>query len=110
MPFLRMWPPAADRPGTVITRFLPVIQQHMWNQDICHTRSWQYLYLHAQVTRLLVHILLAKTKGQAKQVQRNWQALKQFVCQHEDDLQPVLDVWAFVSAYERMLGSAHETT
>jgi hypothetical protein len=93
----------------VITRFLPVIQQHMWNQDICHTRSWQYLYLHAQVTRLLVKILLAKTKGQAKQVQQNWQTLKQFVCQHEDDLQPVLDVWAFVSAYERMLESAHET-
>jgi class 3 adenylate cyclase len=94
----------------VITRFLPLIQQHMWNQDICHTRSWQYLFLHAQVTRLLIHILLAKTKGQAKQVQRNWQTLKQLVCQHEDELQPVLDVWAFVSAYEKMLESAHETT
>jgi len=93
-----------------ITRFMPVIQQHMCNQDICHTRSWQYLYLHAQVTRLLVKILLAKTKGQAKQVQRNWQTLKKLVCMHEDDLQPVLDVWAFVSAYEKMIESSHETT
>jgi hypothetical protein len=94
----------------VITRFVPVIQQHLEIQDTCHARSWQYLYLHAQVTRLLVKILLAKTKGQPSQVQRNWQALKRFVCQHEDELQSVLDVWAFVSAYKKMIESSHETT
>jgi hypothetical protein len=50
-----------------------------------------------------VKILLAKTRSQVNQVQRNWQTLKQFVCQHEDDLQPVLDVWAFVSVYEKLI-------
>jgi hypothetical protein len=32
-----------------------------------------------------------------------WQVLKQYVCQHEDEFQPALDVWAFVAAYDRLL-------
>lgn len=86
-----------------ITRFMPVIRRYLWQESICHARSWQYLYLHAQVARRLVKILLAKARGQAKQTMRSWQLLKEFVCQREDELQPVLDVWAFVSAYDKII-------
>lgn len=93
----------------VINRFIPVIKRNLSSPDACQARSWQYLHLHALVTRRLVKILHAKATGNFGLVARNGQLLKQFVCQHEDDLQPVLDVWAFVSAYEKLTEIPLET-
>jgi hypothetical protein len=86
----------------LIRRFRRVIRGQMGNPDACRSRSWQVLAHHALVTRYLAKIILAKASGRPHQVQRYWQGLKQYVCEHEDELQPVLDVWAFVGAYEKL--------
>lgn len=87
----------------IIRRFLPVIRRNLQAPHACHARSWQYLYVHAQTTRRLAKILLAKAQGRPQQAGRDWAALKQFVCEHEDEVQPVLDVWGFVEAYEKLV-------
>jgi len=99
----------ADREATarcrsalaVIRRFLPVIRRGMRSGAPCHARSWRHLFHHAQVTRRLARMIQAW--GQPARAARRWQAVKRAVCRNEDDLRAVLDVWAFVSAYERLL-------
>ncbi len=84
--------------------FAPVIERNLDLPEPCHARSWQYLSLHAEITRLITGMLLAKAEGRQADFLATGERLKLFACEHEDDVQPVLDVWAFVQAFDRTLG------
>jgi hypothetical protein len=89
----------------LLDEFAPVIASNLDLPEPCHARSWQYLSLHAEITRMLTRMLLAKAEGQQADFLAHGEQLKHFVCAHEDEVQPVLDVWAFVRACDRLLSS-----
>jgi hypothetical protein len=91
---------------TLLDGFAPVIARNLTLPHPCHARSWQYLSLHADITRQLTQVLLAKAGGEEAEFLNRLEGLKQFVCEHEDDVQPVLDVWAFVTACDRLLSKS----
>jgi hypothetical protein len=90
----------------LLDAFEPVIARNLTLPDACHARSWRYLNFHADITRRLAEMLLARAGGEEADFLSGLERLKQFVREHEDEVQPVLDVWAFVNACDRRLGKS----
>lgn len=84
----------------IILGFLPVIQQNLGLPEACHARSWHYLNIHSEIMLQYLPLLAARAQGDGTEIARLWQQLKQYLCQAEDDIQPVLDVYFFINAYE----------
>ena len=88
------------RAEDVLRGFLPVIERNLSLPDTCHARSWEYLRNHTEIVRGLARIASFRARSDASAVSREWEALKHFVQENEDCMQSVLDVYAFVDAYQ----------
>jgi len=84
-----------------IRQFTPVIERNLALPDLCQARSWHYLQVHAGILERWLNILAARARGDQEEARRRWKSLREMVQRAEDDLQPVLDVYAFVSEYEK---------
>lgn len=89
----------------IICHFLPVIQENLGLENTCHARSWHYLDVHAEIMLQYLSLLTARAQDNRAESVRLWRQLKQYLCQMEDDLQPVLDVYFFINAYEPFFGA-----
>jgi hypothetical protein len=87
----------------VVDAFAPVIERNLAVENPTQARSWFYLQAHARIMRGTLKMLSARAQGNHAAELELWQALKNLVCQLEDEIQPVFDLYGFVSAHESAL-------
>ncbi|MEG0014232.1 MAG: DUF4838 domain-containing protein [Cellulosilyticaceae bacterium] len=55
--------------------------------------SWQYIAYHLEYTKLFANALSAKAAGQEELANKYWTEFANYICENEDELQRVLDVF-----------------
>lgn len=81
----------AKVPG-VVEAFMPTIEEHITNADVCHAKSWFYLKHSAIICRMLSYALEAAARDKKELAAEFWEDTKKYVQEHEIVLSPVLDV------------------
>ncbi|RPJ49184.1 MAG: DUF4838 domain-containing protein, partial [Chloroflexi bacterium] len=85
----------------VIQQFLPVIERNLKLPEHSQALSWFYLRVHAELMQQFLCMLSARAAGKKEEAARRWNEIKTFVREKEDEIQPVFDVYAFISTFER---------
>lgn len=88
-----------------VTGFRPAIERHLADPDPCVARSWWHLHRHADVLLRLIRVLRARATGDARSAERELERLEEMIRRAEQELQPVLDVWAYLESLHRVLAS-----
>ncbi|MGI5878421.1 MAG: DUF4838 domain-containing protein [Christensenellales bacterium] len=86
-----------------IDEFLPVIERNREEGPLCHRRTWEYLSLHAQLCRGLAAVLAARAEGDDRAADDAWAEVRDWACRNEQRMQPVFDVFEFISTWERRI-------
>ena len=97
------WAAKLEQGQETIRLFAPVIERNQSLPERCHARSWHYLKIHAEMMLSYLPMLAARARGDSLEMARLWEGFKLFICQAEDDLQPVFDVFAYINAYKFIL-------
>jgi hypothetical protein len=84
--------------------FEPVVSRNLNLPDGNQARSWFYLDFHRQMMQPYLKMLSAYAAGDEETACAVWYEVKKMVCEAEDELQRVLDVYGFVAAHEAALG------
>lgn len=87
----------------VAENFRPVIEKNVSLRTGNIARSWLYIKYHREVVLRLISILEGIFKNEPDLVSKEWQELKHFLQKEEDVLQPVFDLFEFISVFERVL-------
>ncbi len=87
----------------IVSDFLPVMKRNLNLTDACQAKSWYYLQIHGEICTLLSRVLSAMVRGEQGDAWNTWLAIKEMVQRREVDIQPVLDVFLFISTVERRL-------
>jgi hypothetical protein len=88
-----------------VKSFSPVIMDNLelsGPQPICknQAQSWRYLKLHQGFCVRYASMLEQRSSGNREGTLEKWNALKEFLCDHEDDFQRVFDLFEFVQTHE----------
>jgi len=89
----------------VIYEFDPIIRKNLSSSSGSVYKSWLYLDYHKNVAYKLSLILEALFKGEKDSAVKVWEELKGMLQKEEDVLQPVFDLFEFISVFERVLKS-----
>jgi hypothetical protein len=81
----------------VVEAFRPLIQKNLNHSVPCRALSWKYLSMHADITILLAQAFQARAEGRRIEARKAWEAVQEYVRQHELDLHNILDVFEFLS-------------
>jgi hypothetical protein len=84
-----------------IERFSPFIERNLHLPEPCQARSWFYLSIHAELMRRFLRLLSDRARENRLEAAQQWEEIKAYVQGREDEVQPALDVYAFVSALEK---------
>lgn len=87
----------------VIAGFRPVIDRNKKSSIEVHQKSWEYMDYHAEICLLLAQALEAKASGDDPMAKSARDNLKKYVQKNEDLLQPVLDVFEYVSVMDEKI-------
>ena len=87
----------------VVENFRPVIEKNVSLRTGNIARSWLYIEYHREVVLRLISILEGIFKNEPDLASKEWQELKHFLQKEEDVLQPVFDLFEFISVFERVL-------
>jgi hypothetical protein len=85
----------------VIQQFAPVIERNLHLPERSQALSWFYLKIHAELMQRFLYMLSARSSGKKAEAVQYWNGIKTFVREKEGDIQPVFDVYAFISTFER---------
>jgi hypothetical protein len=91
----------AKIPG-VVDAFRPVIERNKRSSDPVQATSWHYLGHHAEIATRLAAALQARARGNWTEAISCWDRTADYVQRHEGELQPVLDVFLFVTTLGRL--------
>ncbi|WP_055669297.1 DUF4838 domain-containing protein [Desnuesiella massiliensis] len=86
-----------------IEEFEQTIDKNLQLENSCHRASWNYLKLHAHMCKLYAKILSLKAKDEKEAWWKTWEELKDFITKEEDKIQPVFDVFQFITTMDKML-------
>jgi hypothetical protein len=87
-----------------VEEFKPIIEKNLRLDNACHAKSWEYLYEHGLIVSKFAGVLKAFAAGEIELSMRLWEELKFFICENEDKLFHVFDVYMFI----RWVGSYFE--
>lgn len=76
------------------------------NKDLpneCQAQSWRYLGIYLEILLMLAQVLSNGVRGKKEEALALWQDLQGFVCEAEDEIQPVFDVFEFIETVEKAL-------
>lgn len=87
----------------VLIEFEPVIKRNLSLESSAISKSWLYLDYHRKIVDRLSLILESIFKGNTSSTAKVWEELKLMLQKEEDVLQPVFDLFEFISVFERMI-------
>lgn len=87
----------------VLSAFEPVIKRNLSSESSSISKSWLYLDYHSKIVDRLSLILESIFKGDTSSAVKVWEELKLMLQKEEDVLQPVFDLFEFISVFERMI-------
>jgi hypothetical protein len=90
-----------DKVSDLVDEFAPVIARNRQSRVQCWAASWGYLVHHAEVCKGLARALAARARGDGKAMARHWQATKEYLWAHEEEIAPALDVWLMVLTLDK---------
>ncbi|MEG2373126.1 MAG: DUF4838 domain-containing protein [Niameybacter sp.] len=77
----------------IVHNFREVVMRHKPHLSKTQALSWKYLVYHLDYTELLAAAFEAKARGQKELADEKWTAFADYICENEDELQSVLDVF-----------------
>lgn len=84
----------------------PTIKKNLSLKSEAFSKSWLYLDYHRNVVNRLCVILKDLLKGDKNSAIKSWEELKLMLQKEEDVLQPVFDLFEFISVFERIINLA----
>lgn len=84
-----------------IDGFKETINRNLACQDPCQRLSWIYLGEFADIYSPLASALSARAEGNKETAASIWENLKERLCRNEDKIQPVLDLYEFINAFDQ---------
>jgi hypothetical protein len=81
----------------VIDNFRPVIEQNLLLEDPCWARSWKYLRMHTDAVEQFAHIAEMLARDERAAARTYWENLQDWAARHEEELQPVFDLYEFIT-------------
>ncbi len=85
-----------------VKTFTPVIMDNLKLSNKSQAQSWHYLKLHQDFCIHYASMLEQRSLGNREGTHEKWNAIKEFLCDHEDDIQRVFDLYEFVQTFEVM--------
>lgn len=86
---------------SLIDSFLPVIEQHLTDPDVCVRTNWQYLHVFCQVAKECSDMFRLIAQGKREEVAKeHWPNFLTFLFQYEDLLQTVFDMEWFARNFK----------
>lgn len=86
-----------------LSEFEPTVKRNLSLESSAISKSWLYLDYHMKIVNKLSSILESIFKGDAISAEKVWEELKLMLQKEEDVLQPVFDLFEFISVFERMI-------
>jgi len=86
--------------SALVRDFAPVVESNCTGDNECQSLSWRYLRLHGDICIRLAAAFDARVSGETDEAIRLWDRVKDFVCEHENEMQRVFDPSAFFSFLE----------
>jgi len=87
----------------VVEGFVPTIERNLTQTKGCQAQSWRYLKYHGEYAARFARALEARARGDKEATAALWQETKQYLQQNEDAIQPVFDLFEFISTLEHRL-------
>lgn len=85
----------------LVDSFREAIDAGIQSNNRCQQQSWAYLRYHAKLCELLAASLAAKAGADHEQAWQIWLQAKEYARRIERDVQPVFDVFEFISTWEK---------
>jgi len=79
-----------------------LIEENKERGQVCHNKSWQYLYYHKEICLRLAEILKFRVLDNFEMTTKLWEELKVYLQVNEDNIQPVFDLYEFKQTFEVM--------
>jgi len=76
--------------------FRDTIDENILEDNCCHSASWNYLKLHADMVTLLALAYENKSLGKKCKAIAIWKLLEKNIYEHEDQMEKVFDVFAYL--------------
>nr|WP_307992223.1 DUF4838 domain-containing protein [uncultured Niameybacter sp.] len=77
----------------IVEEFEKVVAQNQEHTSKVEALSWAYIKYHLEYTKLFAKALSAKARGEEEKANEYWGEFTNYICTHEDILQPALDVF-----------------
>lgn len=87
----------------IIEGMKSIIERNISSEITAISKSWLYIKYHRDLMYKLILILEKVSKNEYDLALKEWQELKHFLQREEDVLQPVFDLFEFISVFERVL-------
>lgn len=95
----------------ILSQFSPVIKAHTSSKP-WETYFWELLDYHNGYSLRLTKTLLFLSAGNQHDTRKNWEDFRNYICRHEIQFQPYLDVFRVTDIFEHYTGvisNNHET-
>lgn len=85
------------RISPVVDDFRPVIERNLLLEDSCWAQSWKYLQMHADAVVQLARIAENRARNEQVSARTHWEDLQAWAARNEEELQPVFDLYEFIT-------------
>jgi hypothetical protein len=82
-----------------VQKFRPIIERNLPIGDPVHRLSWKYLSVHSGMAVLMADALRARVEGKPKDEVARWEAVRQYVVEHEDATESAFDLFRFQNTF-----------
>jgi hypothetical protein len=91
-------------PG-LVENFRPIVERNLKLSNTTHALSWNYVFIHMDLARLLSLFLLAFVEGKTDVANSYWIKVVEYTMVNEERLSSVFDLWWFNNAFSRKLSN-----
>ena len=88
---------------SIVTQFLPVIEENLQTTGGNLQRSWLYLQYHSTISLMFADLLIAAAQGEIEKQTHAFEALKAYVCSIEPEVHTVFDVYFYIDILKRFM-------
>lgn len=85
-----------------VKSFEPVISNNMGHSDVALAKSWDYLDFHKDFCIIYSKVIVSRLLGDIEKTREIWTEFKDFLCQNEDRIQAVFDIYEFFETFDIM--------